>query len=657
MNNNIEIFRKDNHELIEKLQKIVTFFRSFSSSASICSKQFHWLAIDSTQMPLPLLDFDVICGALKPFGIKSLVQKVSEDIIEFNYETLGTNVLKYVLESMQNYTLPVGTKIELLEKKKNISKKLSSHANFLLKKFKQARKENNPVKYIKENFGSQELDDTIINEFNMLSHEWENYSFLNTLFTNCVPIEEFMGAEPEDNQDIYSKTIKYLSSVRPNLTRNNFNDALNIALLVWIYISPQMLEGWRPVPILISQTTQVLKLESIIKNAIDLHNNDDLQILSDVNYFIISQLISERMGGRSQLIADNAYLLSKRTEEIAHSFNEIINILKKNNSNGSMINSIQWEIANTSLKKFFMDWDWLLNPLYNAKLNDRIDFLNQLFGGELTKILYLFTTNRVDKVNEAIKKTIYLLHENIQTDVELEKLVYYSDSFLLNNNLGNKSLTEDLVFSQLNVEQDDGRLLSEIQPENEIINDSLSKKHLRIVVHSNSLIKLGAILVIDFWKDNFNTFQKIGFIWPHKMDAWSLSQRIISSIFKIDNINENNAINVKVFMTNGLHKKRKIKKQLDIDKIRKKLEIISEADYLEFSTENVLFFMDVLPIENHEYQVGFTMYVDKFINLVNYIKDIIKFSTNYSILGPIYYNFIDELMNKVSLIVDSKWKN
>ena len=94
---------------------------------------------------VPLLDFDVICGALPTFALHRQIERQAvSGPNSFSFEPIGPNSLRLLLSNLEDYSLPPGSIGELLTHQGRLTCQVSEKAKAFLSVLGKARESQNP---------------------------------------------------------------------------------------------------------------------------------------------------------------------------------------------------------------------------------------------------------------------------------------------------------------------------------------------------------------------------------------------------------------------------------------------------------------------------------------------------------------------------------
>src|SRR5213078_1223643 len=100
-----------------------------------------------------------------------------------------------------------------------------------------------------------------------------------------------LGPDPSQTSKSFANAHDILGKARPELSINNFHDALNVAVVSWVFTQPrQHKTGKRPIPFLISRTRRITDL-ALFQTNFSLPTEQELSLINhDLYLFIETEL-------------------------------------------------------------------------------------------------------------------------------------------------------------------------------------------------------------------------------------------------------------------------------------------------------------------------------------------------------------------------------
>ncbi|WP_309385743.1 hypothetical protein [Cerasicoccus frondis] len=215
---------------------------------------------DGPYRPVHLIDFDIVKTAFPSTGFSNYV---------FQSDETGANEIKDILhyspyfraalQNLQCICLPPGAQGEFLDWKNNFFSNLQRRNYRLLNKFKKAR-EDQSVRWLNKN-EARELSSAVEEEIHEFSLRFENEKLLSSFEDRLLSHEVLFERRPAQASEWFDKMCSELNGQRPDKTKNNYSDALNLSILVWILQKPSKLDRSFPLPMLYSKTRAVIEYD------------------------------------------------------------------------------------------------------------------------------------------------------------------------------------------------------------------------------------------------------------------------------------------------------------------------------------------------------------------------------------------------------------
>jgi hypothetical protein len=202
------------------LEKSYRYASSLKTTASPCSSTFAWLVLRKSSH-IPLLDFDIICGAMPRLGIqKRLTGETSdrEPSVFANY--IGPTTLRYFLQMMPKYVLPPGTAVELLNRKRRLSEALSDRASRFLSRVEDLIRHDDPSAVIAAPRG-QHIRDIFFEDLTHFSEDLDDSMLLDYLVERATPTEELLAASTQSDKGVFDalrSSYAFLQGKRPRFS-------------------------------------------------------------------------------------------------------------------------------------------------------------------------------------------------------------------------------------------------------------------------------------------------------------------------------------------------------------------------------------------------------------------------------------------------------
>jgi hypothetical protein len=628
MIDNINI--KECCQILFQLEQELKIARSIGDAARKCEANYRFFDLKKMRRPVSFLDFDIICGSIKPF----VLDRISKNSGIHNdmplSEILGPHSLQYFLSKLDEYCLPPGSVIEILNTKQKLTNKLTEAGNSFLAFLKTLKDKENPLSYVTEKYPTSKLNEIIDKELNQMKEYLCNLEFLGSALDRSIPIEEFLGDSRPDLSNQFSTVYEYLQKERPLRSVNNFNDALNISALIWFYNCNNIEVKKVPFPILISQTSQLLNLAEIIRNDLIAQQAISFQFINNYHYLFISQSLMYNNRDRFKLIADQASTLAIEIEAVRQSYEKLIEAIQKGEIRYDDYNNEKWQILSLNYSQFNIDWDWLFKSYQKSSLYDNIYYNNLLGSDEVAAMLSNFRFDDNKTINNSIEKTLAIIEQSLKSNHALESILFHTNNIALQNE---SNLLQQLFhFVPISIMEDFGDYYCDLTPlHSSSANTSFAEflnKGNRIFVLPRYLSSKGAIFSLELKMMNAGRTQ-IAISWPHSSNNQNLLNSFSNFICGYDSENH---VCTFTFFTNKGEEINRYGNIYDKEITKHLLKNINDSDFLEIKANKFAVFADVQPLDNLELQAGLICDFDESFDIAKTSK-LIRATTSFQFLS------------------------
>ena len=178
---------------MQRLNRSYNYFLRLCTVSQTCQTSYQWLEVNKAN-PMPLLDFDVICGSLPSMAIEQHAQEsesFSDEDLLLLRDMPGPYTIRYVLGGLKELYLPQGTISDLLNWKERKSGDLSVRAKTLLEKLDQAASTGDPKILLGDRqVNEMQIIDILRDEISNISNRHEDLSQLDMIVEKASPIND-----------------------------------------------------------------------------------------------------------------------------------------------------------------------------------------------------------------------------------------------------------------------------------------------------------------------------------------------------------------------------------------------------------------------------------------------------------------------------------
>jgi len=634
------------------LQRALSYTSSIVLAAASCQVNFRWMHFNAKHW-LPLLDFDVICGALPTFALHGQIERRLDSSLDvLNFHPVGPYTLRSLLSELDDYTLPPGTVGELLHHQDMLTGKLSNRAKGFLNTLENVKLAENPSVLFAAS--QRTLGDLLLQDLSLFTEEVRDVRLLEHILKNQTAIETFYTDANTDQQsvDAYRAVYHYLQGARPALSLNNFHDAVNVASVVRLYNAQAQDLGPRLVPILISDTDLLRGFEGLTNwLRPTTAETPPPVLLHDHLYLLISQGLFHLCEGRHRTAADEAELLEREARNLERTYSELLLTCRNRVDAGmperelsiDMLSEHEMSMLFFARTSFDEEWRTLLAPSIGHKEQDRTELLNALMSPGVKSLL-------TDRNPGAVRNGVSLLEKNLQAYRHPEYDIW--ELLLEYGKTGPQALGS--IRSQLfsfSITPADGRLLRDVVagvPLADFDATCLKGQHdIRLAVLPN-YIGIGAVLAVDSWSDaDHKRFLSI--TWAHKCAAIDIADALTGFLYKVLPLRL--VAECSVFTTQQKYIDRVYLKDLAAT-ARRLCERDGYADFLQMSTAAISACADLHPLDGVEKQAIISFQANQWTEAVGRLSGQMIAQT---IEMPIDFQYVSELLDEAMRVLCSPY--
>jgi hypothetical protein len=324
--------------------------------------------------PILLLDFDLIAATLRP--AMQVISPEVENPLEIPSDPAqlaGPHTVRFALRQLESYALPPGAMVELLRRRSLLRQRLSDRGNNVLRTVHQALDSDKPVTSIDESGIVKSLAETVIHELREFGTMYDDLDLLEDVLRRATPLEDLLGKRPAQSDPVFEETRRVLSMRRPKKKSSNELDALNVAFVVWMFLSPK--EGLRrQVPLLISDT-RAMEDFSVRQSLLSLPQPSELQVFNRGRFLLLDSQISNFSGGRDDLIVVKANRLAHETQQLAAHVMQTMRAVS-GLEEGDNLTRLECNKLDNQFGRYRTTWGRLLDPLWRYPALDHVSHFN-----------------------------------------------------------------------------------------------------------------------------------------------------------------------------------------------------------------------------------------------------------------------------------------
>jgi hypothetical protein len=607
--------------LLSALENSYKHTSALSAAATVSMHNFRWLQTHRLRH-IPLLDFDIICGASPRLGIQ---KRLSQEADYTEYGLLGnyggTTSVRYLLGVMKDYVLPPGTAIELLTRKRNLSDRLSERATALVERVEVASRTGDPVAALT----SPAAPNIFREDLTRFSEDVGENALLDRLIARATPVDDILGDEPVPNATAVSAlraAYGYLQLARPGYSMNNLNDALNAALVERLFNAPPRGRD-TPIPVLVSQTRVVLSsLKEIARDRLRSDARGELPtLINDTTYLVVSENLVLRGEGRYSRAADEAEQLAFDAYTVAAKYGELLELCQDLLDRGVRERDIgiddmpvaDWEELLYFQSRFEKQWGSMLAPTHMVAEADAVEYLNELRNANWAHLM----KKDVAKLDRSLRQISAELQERQPPEREMWEIILTREAqqgigaaFFYSLQTDHSGLLRDV----------NGGLLPKPYDPAFFAGD-----HDVLIAAIPSYVSCGAALMIGTYRQmSISPVRYVRVTWPHVIDARDLVRTVFNTLKSAGLLRE------------GAHgvvctSKQLIDVSLDSDDPARELiaamDGTADHECVQMYAPDVRFFADTVPLDGLEFQVGLRLSEESWAVVAPYFPALIS-STN-----------------------------
>jgi len=586
--------------LVSALNSSLKHTSALSAAATVCMHNFRWLHVNRLRH-IPLLDFDIICGASPRLGIQ---KRLSHEADYAEYGLLGnyggTTSVRYLLGVMENYVLPPGTAIELLTRKKNLSESLSPRATALLERVEVATRGGNPVAALT----SRDAPDIFREDLTRFSEDMHENALLDSLIERATPTETLLGEEGPTSLlavDALRAAYGYLQVARPDLSMNNLNDALNAALVEGLF-------NTRPrgkatlIPVLVSQTRAVIgSLKDVSRDRLKADARGELPtLINDTTYLVVGENLILRTDGRYANAADEAELLAENANTVAQKYRELFLTCQKLQDRGARERDIgiddmppgDWDELLFLQRRFEKRWGSMLAPTQMVAKRDALEYLNELQNADWARLM----KKDVAKLDKSLRQ----LSEELQ-----KRQIPERDMWEIIRREAKGAIDLLFVYS---VQTDHATLLRDVNvdvPPQQYDPSQFGGDHDVLIAAIPSYVSCGAALTMGTYRATLvSPLRYVKVTWPHGIDAREVVTASFAALrdagFALEEARVVVCTPQELFET-------RVDNADIAARVVAAMDTTSDHECVQVYASDVRFFADTVPLDGLEFQVGLRM--------------------------------------------------
>ncbi len=333
---------------------------------------------------LPLLDFDLIAGTLGPaFAASGASGQPDADDVSQLYSNVsqlaGPHSIRNALEILPTFALPPGAMVELLKRRSRLRKAFSKNGRAVLQLLEHALQSEGPITSIDRGGVIKKLQDSVTTELSQFTAAHDDLHLLDEVLRRAQPLEPLLGPRPPQSDSVFRTAYQMLATRRSHRTLSNELDALNVAFVVWLFVSPKKTDGsQRSIPLLISQT-RVVEEFNAVQDVLSLPTSQRLQVFNGRLYMSISSRLLSFSGGRNDLVVVKAGRLATESARLLESVRHAVDSLPDPAAASDELASCEWRRLEIQIAKYRSNFSSLLEPVWRFPRLDRVSQMNATF--------------------------------------------------------------------------------------------------------------------------------------------------------------------------------------------------------------------------------------------------------------------------------------
>ena len=527
------------------LYRAMRDYKRIHHAAEACFINHRYPDFVNNREPVPFFDFDFICATLRVICAATLVERESteSEMVPLG-SFFGPHTVRQFVRRIHKYTLPFGAEHELLRRKQILNTNLSTAALTALERYDKACKMDNPVHELWNLKDPRDLSQTVLNELDQICGTYDDVGFLDSVLKRAIPVHSLAGKEPDVVNEAYDLAYKALSNSRrrPDRATSNVNDAINIAVLVWVYRSPATSQSKPPMPFMVSDTPSLSDFASL-QRRLFLPIQDELCLFTSREYLFISDYLHNYSGERIGIITAESHLLAHEAEIVIQAIDRVLMAIKTRRVSPDATDSPEWHLLRNVSCRFHSKWSQLLDPGTRCAEHDFASLRNVLLAPELKQALeQAVGTNSHKEIKTALKRVYDLLRTTTEEDKQLRELLLRPVHLAnLDSSHRAKSLYQfTVVRSDESVKYSMLSSVEGVELEDAIQQGWRPDAGGHIVVSRRFMPNCSPVLAIDFAAvtDNLNRDQTLCFRWEHvcsALDLWTAGLALLHGVTAEDN--------------------------------------------------------------------------------------------------------------------------
>jgi len=578
-----------------------------NNEAMVCATNHAYYQIgrgsrNKSRAPMLLLDFDQIAATLRP-AIQVQVQE-PENVFEIPTDASqigGPHTMRFALQQLDSYALPPGAMVELLRRRTLLRQGLSDRGNSVLKTVTRALETSTPVTSLDESGVIKTLEDTLVHELREFRGIYDDVDLLEDVLRRATPFDDLVGTRPKESDPVFAETNRILSVRRPRKESANELDALNVAFVVWMFLSPK--EGSRrQVPLLISDT-QAMKDFKDMQSRFSLPQASDLQVFNRRRFLLLDSQISKYTGGRDDLMVVKATRLAHETQQLhAHVMLAITTLSAL--EDGDRLVRLELDRLDSQFANYRAIWGRLLEPLWRYPELDRVSHLNATWMPRVEQAIRGLEPNLgAAQLRDRLSNIRNAFAEAVDTDRKVQLTL--TGAGTIADVVGEEGGAAPLFERSVVVGSSAKTLLSELTPGvpvREFTQSILDTEHpLRIVVTGSPYFRRGeAIFTADVAQEAARI--RVTVVWTHNEPLRQLAQEIGSCGNWLCR-NDSERFELVAFCKSG-----EVRAPLGLaelpDTLTAAIARLNDPELFELRGETTAAFADVEPLVGVERQIG-----------------------------------------------------
>ena len=461
------------------------------------------------------------------------------------------------------------------------------------------------MKCIVEGVPGRKFSEVVKHELEKIAAVSEGLDLLEWVQGKCVPIDTLLDSVPANSDQAYETARDLVSRGREKLTLNNFNDAINVAMVVCIYTQPTPPKGRPLMPVMFSQTRQITGL---LENqaALSLPEKNRFAVFNEPHYLMVDCMLRKDGGTSIDGLMTRASVLSTDAQALARQHEDVLDAFKKGESHGMRL---EWESLRDAQQRFELEWGGVLASDRRSTELDNVSLRNALSAPEVGELLQRLDARQPKRVRVGISRLVDHLQEQVQTNSRLIS-IFEDETPLIELHLPHADpITSLFKFSRLGCKQNDGRPLGVCDAFESLETigtaEMVGQHDIRMVAQRKFVPKDGPFIAVDSWLNLEQSKTRwVGVTWQHQSDAamlWKEGCKVLLKLqTKIPDVTDASCL---IFwrdkeQENPMHLG---DKDNGLDVIPDNLH---KCDCFELHAGRLVFLADVSPLEGMEYQAG-----------------------------------------------------